>query len=125
MKWVSVVAVLALIEYVVISLMTGQARSKYGVQAPATVGDPMFERWYRVQHNTLEQIIVFLPALFLFANYVSPGWAALIGLVFIVGRALYASGYIADPASRGTGFLTSFAATVILLIGGLLGALLA
>jgi len=124
MDYVAVVAALALIEYMFIGMRTGQARVKYNVKAPATTGDPNFERHYRVQQNTLEQLIVFLPALFLFANYVSPGWAALLGLVFIVGRAMYASAYVADPEKRGPGFVTGYVATAILVLGGLIGALL-
>ena len=124
-KYVAVVAALALLEYVLISLRTGQARAKYNVKAPATTGDPIFERHYRVQQNTVEQLVIFLPSLFLFAYYLWPGIAALLGLVFIAGRFLYARGYIADPEKRGTGFITGFVATLILLLGGLLGALLA
>lgn len=123
MDYVAVVAALALIEYMFIGLRTGQARVKYNVKAPATTGDPNFERHYRVQQNTLEQLIIFLPSLYLFAVYVSPGIAALVGLVFIAGRAMYASSYVADPEKRGPGFVTGFAATAILLLGGLLGAL--
>ena len=124
-KYVAVVAALALLEYVLISLRTGQARAKYNVKAPATTGDPIFERHYRVQQNTVEQLVIFLPSLFLFAYYLWPGIAALLGLVFIAGRFLYARGYIADPEKRGTGFITGFIATIILLVGGLLGALFA
>jgi len=125
MNLVAFVAALALVEYVVILLQTGQARQKYNVKAPATTGDPMFERAYRIQHNTLEQLIVFLPSLFLFANYVSPRIAWMLGLVFVIGRFIYARAYIADPEKRGPGFITSFAASLILLLGGLIGALFA
>lgn len=123
MNFVAVVAALALLEYTVIQLLTGQARQKYNVQAPATTGDPIFERYYRVQQNTIEQLVVFLPSLFLFANYVSAWVAALLGLVFIGGRALYARNYIADPKSRGLGFGIGFGANALLLLGGLVGAL--
>jgi glutathione S-transferase len=123
MNFVAVVAALALIEYMVISLQTGQARQRYGVKAPATIGDPMFERYYRVQHNTVEQLIIFIPALFLFARYVSPGFAGVLGLAFIVGRALYARGYVADPEKRGPGFIVSFSANAILVLGALIGAI--
>lgn len=125
MHYVSFVAAVALLEYVLLSLRTGQARQKYGVQAPATTGDPIFERHYRVQQNTLEQLAVFLPSIFLFATYVSAFWAAMLGWVFIAGRFLYARAYVADPASRSVGFTTGFVATSILLLGGLFGALFA
>lgn len=125
MALVAVVAALALIEYSVFALQVGQARQRYGVKAPATTGHDLFERHYRVQQNTLEQLVVFLPSLYLFAAFVS-GWvAALLGVAFVVGRAIYARGYLADPEQRSAGFLIGFAASNVLLLGGLLGALLA
>jgi len=123
MNFVAVVAALALVEYMVILLQTGRARQTYGVKAPATTGDPVFERYYRVQQNTVEQLVIFFPALFLFAHYVSPRAAGIVGLIFIVGRALYARGYVADPEKRGPGFGVSFGANVILVLGALIGAL--
>ena len=123
MTWVAVVASLALIEYVVILMLTGQARGRFGVPAPATTGNPSFERYFRVQQNTIEQLVIFLPALFGFAYFASAGLAALLGLVFIVGRALYARGYVQDPAKRGPGFLLTLASNVVLLLGATIGAL--
>lgn len=120
MEFAAFVALLALMEYLVIASLTGRARGQYGVQAPATTGHPVFERWYRVQQNTVELLVVFLPALYLFAAYVSPAWAGWIGLVFVVGRALYARSYVADPESRSLGFALSFVPTVVLLAGALL-----
>ena len=124
MKWVGF-AGLAIVEYIIITLSTGQARQRYGVKAPATTGDPVFERYYRVQQNTVEQLVIFFPALFLFSAYVGPRLAALLGLVFIVGRAVYARGYVADPERRGPGFIIGFSANVILVLGSLIGALFA
>ena len=123
MTFVSIVAVLALIEYMVIATLTGRARATYKVEAPATTGHPVFERWYRVQQNTVEQLVVFLPALFLFANYSSARLAGWIGLAFIVGRIVYARSYIADPAARGPGFIIGFSANAILVLGALFGAM--
>ena len=123
MSFVAVVAALGLIEYMVIVLQTGRARQTYGVKAPATTGEPIFERHYRVQQNTVEQLVIFFPALFLFARYVSTAGAGTLGLLFIVGRILYARGYVADPEKRGPGFALSFGANVILVIGALIGAL--
>jgi uncharacterized MAPEG superfamily protein len=120
---VAIVAALALLEYFVFSMQAGRARSRSGVKAPATTGDETFERYYRVQHNTLEQLVLFLPALFLFALYVNAPLAAALGAVFIVGRALYARSYVADPATRGSGFAIGLVASLALLLGGLLGAL--
>ncbi|MEO8603358.1 MAG: MAPEG family protein [bacterium] len=120
MRFTAFVATIALIEYLAILLLTGRARGAYDVKAPAITGHPIFERWYRVQMNTLEQLIVFLPALFLFGSMVSSFWAGVLGLVFIVGRAIYARSYIADPASRSLGFGLSFIPNVILVLGSLI-----
>lgn len=125
MAFVAFVASLALIEYLIITLLTGQARGRYKVEAPATTGDPIFERYYRVQQNTVEQLVVFLPALFMFSYFASARWGGVLGLVFVVGRFLYARGYIADPASRGVGFVMGFVATAILVLGSFFGALFA
>jgi len=123
MKFVAVIAALALIEYLVIMLQTGRARQTYGIKAPATTGDPIFERHFRVQQNTVEQLVVFFPALFLFAYYVGPRSAGLLGIVFIIGRAFYARSYVTDPEKRGPGFALSFGANAILVLGALIGAL--
>lgn len=120
MDFVAFVVLLALIEYVVIFILTGRARGQYGVKAPATTGHPVFERWIRVQQNTVEQLLVFLPAIFLFASYVSARWAGWIGLVFVVGRALYARSYVADPESRSLGFALTVVPNLVLLVGALL-----
>ncbi|MCB1688440.1 MAG: MAPEG family protein, partial [Halioglobus sp.] len=97
---------------------------KYGVSAPAVSGDPIFERYYRVQQNTLELLVLFVPGIWMFAHYVSADVAAGLGVVFIVGRFLYFKGYVADPKSRSLGFALSFLPAQILLIGGLVGAVL-
>jgi uncharacterized MAPEG superfamily protein len=120
MGFVSFVAAVALIEYLVICLLTGRARATYNVEAPATTGHPIFERWFRVQQNTVEQLVVFFPALFLFAAQASPRLAGWLGLLFVVGRAMYARSYVADPKSRGVGFGIGFVANSILAVGALL-----
>jgi uncharacterized membrane protein YecN with MAPEG domain len=120
---VTIVASLALIEYVVILMLTGQARGRFGVPAPATTGHPEFERYFRVQQNTIEQLVIFLPTLYAFAAFVSEAIAAGLGLVFVVGRVVYARGYIQDPAKRGPGFMLSFVPNLVLLLGGLIGAI--
>jgi uncharacterized membrane protein YecN with MAPEG domain len=125
MEFVAIVVALALVEYVYISGQVGKARGKYDVAAPATTGDPVFERYYRVQQNTVEQLVVFLPSIWLFGHYVMPVAAAGLGLVFIAGRAIYLRDYVKDPAARTTGFMMTFGANVILLLGGLIGAAVA
>jgi uncharacterized membrane protein YecN with MAPEG domain len=125
MEPVAVVTALVLCEYFWIVWQTGQARGTYGVPAPAMSGHPIFERWLRVQLNTVEQLAIFLPSLWIFGHYVSAWIAAVLGLVFLVGRALFAKGYVEDPAKRGKGFMISLAPNAILLVGGLVGALVA
>jgi glutathione S-transferase len=125
MEIVAIVAALALVEYSVFVVLCGQARGHYGIAAPSTTGNAAFERRLRVQENTVEQLVIFLPALLLFATYVNEEIAAGLGVVFIVGRALYARAYLFDPARRGPGFLLTLVANGTLLLGGLVGAVAA
>ncbi|HEX3862304.1 MAG TPA: MAPEG family protein [Stellaceae bacterium] len=115
------VLALALVLYVGVFLAVGRARLRYGIKAPAVTGAPEFERAFRVQQNTMEQLVWFIPSLWLFALYVSPLWAGLIGLVWIAGRAYYARSYYRDPDSRGPGFGIGFVSSAILLGGALIG----
>ena len=124
MELVVIVVALALLEYIFLSMQVGMGRGKYDVPAPAISGHPIFERLYRVQMNTLEQLIVFLPSIWLFAKYVSANWAAALGVVFIVGRFVYFRNYVKDPEKRTIGFLLTFSANVIMLRGALIGAAL-
>ena len=125
MEFVAIVTVLALLQYIYFAVLVGQARGKFGVNGPAVTGHPVFERYFRVQMNTLELLVAFLPALWLFAQYVSPMWAAILGAIYLVGRFLYLRAYVADPAKRGLGFGLSMLPTMALLLGGLIGAVLA
>lgn len=119
-----IVCLLALIVYVGMAMAVGRMRGRHGVEAPATTGHPEFERTLRVQLNTLEQLVIFIPALFLFALTIGDLWAALIGAVFVIGRILYARQYVADPKSRGPGMMLSFLPVLALLFGALGGLLL-
>ena len=121
MKWTALVTLAALALYLAISLRTGLVRGRTGVIAPATTGHPDFERAYRVQQNTLEWLPLFLACLWLSAFFVSDRFAALVGLVWIVGRALYWQSYTVDAAKRGPGFLVQLVATLILFCGALAG----
>jgi glutathione S-transferase len=111
---------LALVEYFYFLMMVGAARGKTKIAAPAVTGHPDFERAYRVQMNTLEQLIMFIPAILCFARFVSERWAVIFGLVFIVGRMVYSIGYRKAPEKRGWGFLISTLPLLILLVGGLI-----
>ena len=117
------IVLLAVIQYFFFAITVGRARETYGVPAPATTGHPEFERRFRVQQNTLEQLIVFIPAILLFSAWVSAGWACLLGILFLIGRWQYRRGYIADPARRGRGFMIGAIAQMLLLLGAVLGGL--
>ncbi len=121
MNLVHTVALLAVLQYIVFGFLVGRARGKYGVVAPAVSGNAMFERHLRVQMNTLEQLVAFLPALWIAAQYWSNALVAGIGAVYLLGRLLYWRAYIADPGKRGPGFLLTLAATSTLLVLGLIG----
>ncbi len=124
MAYIDIVTALALLQFVVFCFQVGGARTKYGVHAPAVTGNEIFERYFRVQQNTLEQLIVFLPGLYLFSSYFNPRLGAALGVVYLIGRQLYAANYVKDPAKRGPGFGLSFFPSLILLAGGLIGAIL-
>lgn len=124
MQLVAVVIGLALAEYLYFLMRAGAARGRLGVAAPAITGNPEFERYLRVQYNTMEQLVIFLPSIWLFGTYVNAYAAAALGLVFIVGRFMYGRGYVIDPAKRGPGFLVTIVANGVLLIGAVVGALL-
>jgi uncharacterized MAPEG superfamily protein len=124
MIFVDLVIGIALLEFLYFGFAVGKARDKYGVKAPATAGNEMFERYFRVQMNTLEQLIVFLPSILLFAHYADPRIAAALGLVYVIGRALYFRAYTRDPGSRSLGFALSSLPVVILLVGALIRAAL-
>ncbi|HLZ74295.1 MAG TPA: MAPEG family protein [Phenylobacterium sp.] len=118
-RWTAVVSLLALLAYFWMGLNVGRARGKTGIAAPAMTGDPILERAVRVQSNTLEWLPIFLVSLWLFAIYWSELVAAAVGVVWIVGRLVYATGYMADPGKRSTGFLIQLAAVAVLLFGAL------
>jgi glutathione S-transferase len=122
MAYVDIVTALALLQFIVFGFKVGSARGKYGVKAPAVTGNEIFERCFRVQQNTLEQLVVFIPGLYIFGRYVNPLWAAGLGVVYLIGREIYAATYVKDPAKRSLGFGLTFLPSVILVAGGLIGA---
>ncbi len=119
----ALITCLALILYVWTIAACARARGRYGIKAPAVTGHPAFERALRVQQNTVEQLLLFLPSLWIFALTLSPRWAGIIGLVFVAARLLYIVSYARNPAARGPGFTIGFAATLVLLLGALAGTL--
>jgi len=123
MELVAIVTILALGQFVLFSIQVGSMRGKHGVKAPAMSGHPEFERMFRIQQNTMEQLVVFVPTLWIFAQYVDSQWAAGLGLVFIIGRFVYRSSYLEDPAKRSMGFTITFLPTAVMLVWGLIAVL--
>jgi len=104
-------------------MVVAQMRGKHKIDAPAVTGNPEFERAYRVQVNTLEQFVIFLPLLWLATSYFAmlPWLPAVVGLIWVIGRFLYMQGYIAEAGKRGTGFLITVTASGALLILSIIG----
>jgi hypothetical protein len=121
MEYVGLVTLLLLCEYIVFMGLCGKARVQSGILAPAMTGDENFERAYRVQMNTIEQLIITLPAVWVCAIYFSPMVAASLGLCFFVGRLIYRLSYMSNPDKRGPGMMIGFVANLALIGTGLWG----
>ena len=113
----ALVTVLALLEYSILGVMVGRARVKYGVEAPATTGNPEFERYFRVHVNTLEALIVFLPAVWIFSYVVNYHLGVALGVLFIIARIVYANGYLSAAAKRAPGAIATGIINIILVLG--------
>jgi len=124
MAYATIIAMLALIEYFYFGIQVGGARARTGVKAPAVSGNEEFERFFRAHQNTLEQLVIFIPALYASAYYVHPLFAVAGGVAFLVGRMLYFRTYTADAEKRGPGMIITVAGTMVLTLGALVGALL-
>jgi glutathione S-transferase len=112
----------AILLYFVLGALVGAARAKFNVPAPMPTGHPEFDKRNRVHINTLEQLALFLPAIFLAAPVLGDQITALTGLVWSLGRIVYARGYYADPGKRGPGFGITMLATLVLMIAAGYGA---
>jgi glutathione S-transferase len=117
----AVVTLAALITYQGTAMAVGQARVKHKVMPPATTGPEPFECAVRVQQNTLEQLVFFLPTFWLAALLGSPDWASLLGFIWVGGRVAYGVGYRIAPGKRGPGFGISFLSSVVLLVMAIVG----
>ena len=116
-----IVTIVSLLIYVWMAMQIGKARSQHSVPVPLTDGPEGFVRVLRVHGNTMEGLILFLPALWLFALTIGDTWAALVGVAYPIGRLIYARGYYVAADKRGTGFAIGLASTIILLLGSLVG----
>lgn len=120
-SWPALATIAALLVYLATFTLASRMRHRHKVMAPATDGPEEFKRAFRIQANTLEQLVPFLASLWLFAIYVSPLWAGLLGTVWVAGRIIYIVSYFRDPAKRGPGFVTAAVACITLLAGALAG----
>ena len=123
-EYTAIVTLLALMQFMLFSIQVGAMRVKHGVNAPAISGHPEFERMFRVQQNTMEQLVAFVPALWIYAYLVNPLWGAGIGLLFIIGRFVYRAAYLKDPASRSNGFTIGVLAIAVLLVWSFVAAVM-
>lgn len=117
----ALVTLLALLVYFWILMRAGAARGKHGIKAPAITGHPDFERALRVQQNTIELLVMFIPSLWIFSLTIQVLVGAALGLIFVLGRIVYAISYAANPEKRSLGFGLSIIPILILMIGGLIG----
>jgi glutathione S-transferase len=123
MPFVHLVIGLALVQFLLFGLAVARARARYNVPAPAMSGHEVFDRYFRVQMNTLEQLVIFLPALLVFSRYVNAYVAAALGVLFLIGRLVYFRGYVRAARERHTGFVITAIANVVLVIGALAGSI--
>lgn len=120
MELVSIVILVALLQYIYFAILVGKARGEHGVDAPATTGNEIFERHYRVQMNTMELLVALIPAMMIFGSNVRADVAAYAGIVFIIGRQIYLKTYVADPKKRSLGFGLSILPLLVLIVWGLI-----
>lgn len=119
--YVSLATILIVLVYFWTMIAVGKARGTFAIAAPAMTGHPEFERVIRIQANTLEQMVIILPSIWLFAAFLDDRIAGALGLLFALGRILYARGYRADPQKRGMGFMVGGIPTMIAMLGALVG----
>ena len=121
MEYSIAIILIALLQFIFFTGRAGFSRGKYDIKAPKTVGNDRWERIFRIQQNTMEQLVIFVPAMLIFSLYVSATWVLLPGILFIVGRHIYSRLYLESPENRGPGMLLSLLSNIALVIGGLIG----
>ena len=124
MEPIAIVTVLAVFQTFGFAFLVGKQRAKHGVAAPTITGADEFERAFRIHQNTVEQMVVFIPALWLFGFYVHAMIGAGLGLLFVISRLIYRNSYLNEPTSRGKGFGIGALIMMTLMIGGLIGAIM-
>lgn len=118
-------AIFTLTVYFWMIIKVGQARAKHDIKAPETQGPDEFMRVMRVHANTVEGLVLFMPLLWIFAILWGDMWAGIVGVIYPVGRIVYALGYYKDAEKRSTGFMIGFISTVLLLLGCVVGLVMA
>lgn len=121
MQYIYLVIAIALAQFAFFTGRAGFSRAKFNISAPKTVGDEGWERLYRVQQNTMEQLVMFIPSMIIFTQFWNPVWALIPGVTFIIGRQLYSYQYIRKPESRATGMILSFFSNIALIIAIIVG----
>ena len=121
LKYTAIVTILSVLLYLYIGTRVSAARRKFGVKLPAVSGHPDFERVFRAHMNTLEWMPIYLPLLWLCAVYLNDMAAAAVGIVWIIGRAMYSAGYAAAVEKRSSGFFVQAMACLVLLVGAIAG----
>jgi len=122
--YLTIITMLALLQYSYFGICVGRARGQFGVDAPATSGHEEFDRIYRVHYNSMEQLVLFIPSLWAFGYFVGNLWALGFGVIFLIGRQVYAYTYVKDPSSRGPGMLMSVIPCYLMVLGALIGAVI-
>ncbi|WNC68262.1 MAPEG family protein [Thalassotalea nanhaiensis] len=119
MELTILIILFALLQFTFFTMRTGFTRDKYGVSAPKVVGNETWERIYRVQQNTMEQLVVFIPAIIIFSMHVSDKWVVIPGVAFLLGRQIYSHLYVKNPEKRALGMVLSIFSNVALVLGSL------
>jgi uncharacterized membrane protein YecN with MAPEG domain len=123
MLLVLLVVVLTAVQLMVFSFLVGRGRDTYNVPAPATSGHPTWERLNRVHQNSLEQAVIFIPLLLVFATTWGQREAVWLGGIYLVARVLYGVGYVRDPKQRAVGAVLTFLVLVLLALGSIVAIL--
>mgnify|MGYP001240944539 CR=1 FL=1 len=119
MAYVTATVMVVLLQYFYFGLEVGRARARCGVAAPAVTGNEEFDRYFRVQQNTLEQVVMYVPASFACAYYADAMVAVICGVIFLIGRSMYFRAYVREPNSRTAGMIMTIAANLVLILATL------